>query len=149
MSGIMQIEEICRRLPHRYPMLLVDRVLELEAGSHIHAYKNISYNEQLFQGHFPNSPVFPGVLVIEALAQISALLGFESLGVVVDDNLACYLTGADNFKFRKPVVPGDALHLHAKLTKHRSNIGFFETYATVENAKCCSGQITCLYRIEK
>lgn len=143
---MMHIKDICQHLPHRYPMLLVDRVVELETGSHVHAYKNITYNEEVFQGHFPGEPVFPGVLIVEAMTQISALLGFNSLGITIQDDMVCYLTGVDNCRFRRPVVPGDTLHLYSTLKRHRSNMGFFDTYATVDDTKCCEGKIMCLYQ---
>jgi 3-hydroxyacyl-[acyl-carrier-protein] dehydratase len=130
-------------------MLLVDRVVTIEKGSHVHAYKNISYNEQVFAGHFPTEPVFPGVLIVEALAQVSALLGFETLEVTMNDNLRCYLVGLDNFKFRKPAIPGDTIDLHSKLIRSRKNMGSFETWAMVGDSRCCDGQIKCLYEIKK
>lgn len=142
----MNIQDICKHLPHRYPFLLVDRVLELKPGEYINAYKNITFNEAIFQGHFPTEPVFPGVFIIEALAQCSALLGFKSLGVELHSGMECYLTGVDNFKFRKPVFPGDQLHLQAKVKQTRRNIGSFIVCATVNDNVCCEGIVTCLYR---
>jgi 3-hydroxyacyl-[acyl-carrier-protein] dehydratase len=101
----MDIHEILKKLPHRYPILLVDRVLELEKGLRIKAIKNVTINEEFFNGHFPRRPVMPGVLMIEALAQASALLAFETLGQSPDDNTVYYFAGIDNARFKRPVEP--------------------------------------------
>lgn len=143
----MDINDIVNVLPHRYPMLLVDRVLELKPKSHIVGYKNLTYNEEVFQGHFPQEAVFPGALVIEALAQLSALLGCHTLGINLQEGGdACYLGGVDGFKFRRPAIPGDQLMLHSEIKQYRSNIGYFDTRATVEDEVCCEGRIVCCYR---
>ncbi|MFN0163039.1 MAG: 3-hydroxyacyl-ACP dehydratase FabZ [Burkholderiales bacterium] len=108
----MDIRAILEHLPHRYPMLLVDRVLEVKAGESIHALKNVSVNEPFFTGHFPNLPVMPGVLMLEALAQAAAILSFVTLGTRPDDKSIYYFVGIDGARFKRPVAPGDQLHLH-------------------------------------
>jgi 3-hydroxyacyl-[acyl-carrier-protein] dehydratase len=117
----MDIVKILRALPHRYPFLLVDRVVEVVQGQHIHAYKNLTFNEQFFQGHFPGKPVMPGVLQLEALAQAGALLAYE--GAPFDPlTKVIYLMSFDKVKFRKPVVPGDRLDLHVKIERQKGVI---------------------------
>jgi 3-hydroxyacyl-[acyl-carrier-protein] dehydratase len=108
---MMDIHQILKKLPHRYPILLVDRVLELEAGKRIKALKNVTINEQFFMGHFPHRPVMPGVLMLEALAQAAALLSFATLGETVDENTVYYFVGIDGARFKRPVEPGDQLML--------------------------------------
>lgn len=108
----MDIRAILEHLPHRYPMLLVDRVLEVKAGESIHALKNVSVNEPFFTGHFPHVPVMPGVLMLEALAQAAAILSFVTLGTRPDDKSVYYFVGIDGARFKRPVAPGDQLHLH-------------------------------------
>jgi 3-hydroxyacyl-[acyl-carrier-protein] dehydratase len=117
----MDMVKILRALPHRYPFLLVDRVVEVVQGQHIHAYKNLTFNEQFFQGHFPGKPVMPGVLQLEALAQAGALLAYE--GAPFDPlTKVIYLMSFDKVKFRKPVVPGDRLDLHVKIERQKGAI---------------------------
>ena len=108
----MDIEEIRRHLPHRYPFLLVDRVVSVTAGESILAYKNLSVNEPFFDGHFPDNPIFPGVLLLEAMAQAAGILGFYSQGKTNQDGSTYYFAGADNLRFRRPCVPGDQVMLH-------------------------------------
>ena len=105
----MDIKEILQYLPHRYPFLLVDRMLEIEPGVRARGLKNVTMNEPFFPGHFPHHPVMPGVLIIEAMAQAAALLSFKSTGVKPDDNSVVYFAGIDNARFKRPVVPGDQL----------------------------------------
>ena len=117
----MDIAKILAALPHRYPFLLVDRVVEVVKGERIHAFKNVTYNEEFFQGHFPGQPVMPGVLQIEALAQAGALLAYE--GAPFDPKQkVIYLMSFDRVKFRRPVVPGDRLDLHVRVERHKGNI---------------------------
>jgi 3-hydroxyacyl-[acyl-carrier-protein] dehydratase len=108
-SDKMDIEAIMRQLPHRYPFLLVDRVMECVPGKHIHALKNVTFNEPYFQGHFPHRPVMPGVIIIEAMAQAAGILAFKTVGIVPDTNTRFYFVAIDNARFRKPVEPGDQL----------------------------------------
>jgi len=104
---MMNIDEILEYLPHRYPFLLVDRVTEVEKGKSIKGYKNISFNESFFQGHFPNNPIMPGVLIIEAMAQLSGILGFVTVGRKPSDGVVQYLAGSSKARFKRPVLPGD------------------------------------------
>ena len=124
------ILEIMKLLPHRYPMLLVDKVVDYEAGKSLHAIKNVTINEPIFTGHFPNQLIFPGVLILEALAQATGLLGFKTAENTSENEL--YLFAAiDNARFKKPVYPGDTMHLHVEFIKERSNIWKFYGEAKV------------------
>ena len=115
----MNVNEIMKLLPHRYPFLLVDRVVEIEPNKEIVAYKNITFNEDVFNGHFPGAPIFPGVMIVEALAQASGILGFVSSGLTVDDGKLFLFAGVDKARFKKPVVPGDKLVLTSEVdTQH-------------------------------
>jgi 3-hydroxyacyl-[acyl-carrier-protein] dehydratase len=128
--SIMEIQEIMQYLPHRYPFLLVDRVLSLDPGKSIVALKNVTINEPFFNGHFPQRPVMPGVLIIEALAQAAGILSFKTLGVKPGRSLI-YFAGIDNARFKKPVGPGDQLLLEATLVRVVRSIGKFVTVAKV------------------
>ena len=128
---MIEINEILKMLPHDYPFLLVDRVLELEAEKRILAIKNVTFNEPFFQGHFPGSPIMPGVLIIEAMAQAGGVLAFKSFP---DKTGSVFFIGIDNARFRKPVVPGDQLRLEVKVVKHRRDIWVFEGEATVDGS---------------
>jgi 3-hydroxyacyl-[acyl-carrier-protein] dehydratase len=130
MSIQMDINEITKLLPHRYPFLLIDRVLSMEPDKSIVALKNVTINEPFFPGHYPHFPVMPGVLIIEAMAQASALLSFKSMGVGSDDKSVYYFAGIDNARFRRPVGPGDQLIIKAALL--RSSRGLFKFSATAE-----------------
>ncbi|MDX2322549.1 MAG: 3-hydroxyacyl-ACP dehydratase FabZ [Moritella sp.] len=144
----IEIQEIMELLPHRYPFLLVDRVLDYVAGASLHAVKNVSVNEPQFTGHFPKQPIFPGVLILEALAQASGLLGYKSSGGPGDNELY-YFAGIDKARFRKPVVPGDVLHLHVELIKERRGIGRFVAIAKVDGDVVCEAEIMCARRENK
>lgn len=139
----MDIIEIQKYLPHRYPMLLVDRVEELSLGESIRAYKNITYNEELFQGHFPNAPILPGVVIIEALAQASGILGFKTVGQTPDDGLLYLFAGIDKVRFKRRVVPGDKLSLESTVITNKRHIWKFDVKATVDGELAVSGVITC------
>ena len=143
---IMDIHEILKRLPHRYPFLLVDRVLELDKGVRIRALKNVTMNEPFFTGHFPHRPVMPGVMMLEALAQASAILAFDNLGVLPDDKTVFYFVGIDNARFKKPVEPGDQLVLNATLDRSKAGIVKFSANATVEGAVVVSAELMCTMR---
>jgi 3-hydroxyacyl-[acyl-carrier-protein] dehydratase len=130
---MMDINEISRLLPHRYPFLLVDRVIEVEVGKKLVGYKNVTANEQFFQGHFPNHPVMPGVLILEALAQAAALLAFKSQSVDTKKFLV-YLMGIDNARFRKPVLPGDRLTLTVEVVRQKAAVWKQRGVATVDGA---------------
>jgi len=140
----MDISHILERLPHRYPFLLVDRVLECEPGERLLALKNVTMNEPFFQGHFPGKPVMPGVLIVEALAQATCLLAMES----EDSNSALIylLTGVDKARFKRQVLPGDQLQLEATLLKCRRGIWVFSTEARVEGKPAASAEIMCTAR---
>ena len=142
----MDIHQILKKLPHRYPILLVDRVLELEKGKRIKALKNVSMNEEYFQGHFPNRPVMPGVLMIEALAQAAAILSFETLGSVPDDKSVYYFGGIDAARFKRPVEPGDQLILEATLDRMKSGVFKFSTRALVDGELAVEAQLICTVR---
>lgn len=142
----MNIEEIKQYLPHRYPFLLVDRVTELVVGSHIACYKNISFNENYFQGHFPNHSIFPGVLTLEAMAQASGLLGFKTMDIKPSDSSIYIFVGADKLRFRKPIVPGDKLELSASIIQRKRNMWKFACSAKVDGELCCSSDILCAHQ---
>ena len=142
----MDIHQILRKLPHRYPFLLVDRVLEIEKGKRIVALKNVSINEPFFGGHFPHRPVMPGVLMIEALAQAAALLAFETLGATSDDNTVYYFVGIDGARFKRPVEPGDQLTLDVTLDRLRSGIFKFKARALVGSELAVEAGLMCTMR---
>ena len=130
-APVMDIHQILKQLPHRYPILLVDRVLEIEKGVRIKALKNVTINEEFFQGHFPHRPVMPGVLMLEALAQAAAILGFETYDVVPDDKTVYYFAGIDDARFKRPVEPGDQLILDVQVTRMRAMLWKFNARALV------------------
>ncbi|GHD32418.1 3-hydroxyacyl-ACP dehydratase FabZ [Parahalioglobus pacificus] len=143
---MMDVEDIRNHLPHRYPFLLVDRVVELELGESIVAYKNLTINEPFFDGHFPDKPVFPGVLLLEAMAQAAGILGFKSQGKTPADGSIYYFVGADNLRFKRPCVPGDRVMLRAKILGERRGIWKFEVSADVDGERCASATILCADR---
>ena len=130
---MMDIHKILKQLPHRYPFLLVDRVLMIEKGVRIQALKNVTINEPFFEGHFPHRPVMPGVLMLEALAQAAALLAFDALDTSPESGSIYYFAGIDNARFKRPVEPGDQLILEAELLRMKAGIFKFKTSARVEN----------------
>ena len=135
------INEIMRQVPHRYPMLLVDRIVECVAGKHVIALKNVTYNEPFFPGHFPHRPVMPGVLIIEALAQAAGLLAFKTVGVVPDENTKFYFVAIDNARFRKPVVPGAQLILKVYFRRAFKGIWKFDGVAEVDGKVAASAEM--------
>lgn len=141
----IDIQEILNLLPHRYPMLLVDKVLDYTAGETLHAIKNVTVNEPIFTGHFPNQPIFPGVLILEALAQATGILGFKTTQTTGNNEL--YLFAAvDNARFKQPVLPGDTMHLHVEFLKERRNIWKFYGEAKVDGKVVCSAELMCARR---
>jgi 3-hydroxyacyl-[acyl-carrier-protein] dehydratase len=142
----MEIAEIKEYLPHRYPFLLVDRVLELEPDKRIVALKNVTINEPFFQGHFPHYPVMPGVLIVEAMAQAAALLSFKSMGTKRDDNTVVYLVGVDGARFKRPVVPGDTLILEAEKLLDRRGLVKYAVRAKVGEQVACEAELLCTQR---
>jgi 3-hydroxyacyl-[acyl-carrier-protein] dehydratase len=137
----LDIQAILARLPHRYPFLLVDRVLECLPGKHIRALKNVSVNEPFFPGHFPRHPVMPGVLIIEALAQAAGILCFVTANVIPDDSTRFYFVGIDKARFRKPVVPGDQVVLTAQVERALKGIWRFSTTALVQEHEVAHAEI--------
>jgi 3-hydroxyacyl-[acyl-carrier-protein] dehydratase len=142
----IDIHEIQRLLPHRYPFLLVDRVIEYTAGEHLVAIKNITYNEPQFTGHFPQRVIMPGVLILEALAQATGLLAFKTAEDVRSDNALYYLAGIDNARFKKPVEPGDQLRLEVKLVKNKRNFWKFSAEASVDGETVVTADIMCVHQ---
>ena len=142
----MDINEILRHLPHRYPFLLVDRVLSYEPGKCIEALKNVTINEPFFAGHFPHHPVMPGVLVIEAMAQAAALLSFVTMGAKSDNKSIYYFVGIDNARFKRPVTAGDALRITVDLKRHARGLWKFGAVARVDNAVAAEAELMCTVR---
>ncbi len=142
----MDVTEIKKWLPHRYPFLLVDRVVDLKIGESIVAYKNISVNEEVFNGHFPQAPIFPGVMIIEAMAQASGILGFKTIGKTPQDGSVYLFAGADKVRFRRQVVPGDRLQLEAKVVSEKRGIWKFDCTASVDGELAASATILCADR---
>jgi 3-hydroxyacyl-[acyl-carrier-protein] dehydratase len=145
-DAMMDIHEILTRLPHRYPFLLVDRVLELERGKTLRALKNVTMNEPFFAGHFPHRPVMPGVMILEALAQAAAILAFDNLDVRPDDKTVFYFAGIDRARFKRPVEPGDQLMLHVTLDRMKAGIVKFTTAARVDTALVAEADLMCTMR---
>lgn len=143
---MMDIHQILKQLPHRYPILLVDRVLELEKGKFIKALKNVTINEPFFEGHFPHRPVMPGVLMLEALAQAAALLSFDTLGVTPDDKTVYYFAGIDSARFKRPVEPGDQLLLNVSLDRMKAGIFKFKAQALVGIEVAVEAELMCTMR---
>ncbi len=139
----MDIHEVLGQLPHRYPFLLVDKVLECVPGESIVALKNVTVNEPFFQGHFPQRPVMPGVIILEALAQATGILAFATVGSTPDDNTLYYFVGIDKARFRKPVEPGDQLVLKARLERRIRDVWRFETEAFVGDKRVASANMMC------
>lgn len=134
----MDIHAVLKQLPHRYPLLLVDRVIECVPGKRIHAIKNVTFNEPFFRGHFPHRPVMPGVMILEALAQAAGILAFKTAGVVPDEQTRFYFVGIDKARFRRPVEPGDQLVLKATLERAIRGIWKFSTVAEVGGEEVAS-----------
>lgn len=142
----MDINEVLRYLPHRYPFLLIDRVLSYEPGKDILALKNVTINEPFFNGHFPHHPVMPGVLIIEAMAQAAAILSFVTMGAKANDQSIYYFVGIDNARFKRPVTAGDALRLHVTLTRHIRGIWKFAAEARVGDVMVAEAELMCTVR---
>jgi 3-hydroxyacyl-[acyl-carrier-protein] dehydratase len=143
---MMDIHQIIEKLPHRYPFLLVDRVLEIDKGISIKGIKNVSINEPFFPGHFPHRPVMPGVLMLEALAQVSALLAFDAMGAQVDPDVVVYFVGIDNARFKRPVEPGDQLILRSKIERNKAGIYKFSCTAHVGEELAVQADLMCTMR---
>jgi 3-hydroxyacyl-[acyl-carrier-protein] dehydratase len=143
---MMDIHQILKKLPHRYPILLVDRVIALDKGKTIKALKNVTINEPFFQGHFPYRPVMPGVLMLEALAQAAALLAFDALGSEPTEDLVYYFAGIDNARFKRPVEPGDQLILDVEMVRMKAGIFKFNGSASVDGVLAVQAELTCAVR---
>ncbi len=143
---MMDIHQILKQLPHRYPILLVDRVLELEKGKRIKALKNVTINEPFFTGHFPHRPVMPGVLMLEAMAQAAALLAFDTVGVTPDDKTVYYFAGIDGARFKRPVEPGDQLVMEVTLDRMKAGIFKFKGVTRVGEDIACEAELMCTMR---
>ena len=146
MSTTLDIHQILKKLPHRYPFLMVDRVISLEKGQRIRAIKNVTANEEYFNGHFPRRPVMPGVLMLEALAQAAAILAFETLGKEPDENTVYYFAGIENARFKRPVEPGDQLILEATLGRMKAGIFKFQARGLVGEEVAVEADLTCAMR---
>ena len=143
---MMDIHQILKLLPHRYPILLVDRVLVIEKGKRIKAMKNVSINEPFFMGHFPKYPVMPGVLMLEAMAQTAALLAFHALDVMPDENTVYYFAGIDDARFKRPVGPGDQIIMDVTLDRMKAGILKFSAVSTVDGNIVCQAGLMCTMR---
>lgn len=146
MSETLDIRGVLDYLPHRFPFVLVDRVLEVEPGQRILAQKNVTFNEPFFPGHFPNYPVMPGVLIVEALAQTAAILAFKTVDRKADDNSVYLFAGIDKVRFKKPVVPGDVLHLEVTILRTSMGVWKFAGKAKVDGAVVTEAEIMCTLR---
>jgi 3-hydroxyacyl-[acyl-carrier-protein] dehydratase len=138
--------EILKHLPHRFPFLFVDKIVAVELGNTIHAQKNVSINEDFFNGHFPNKPVMPGVLIIEALAQAAGILGFMTMDKTPEEGSIYYFAGVDKVRFKRPVQPGEIINLHATIRSEKRGIWKFDCIADVDGSKVCEATILCADR---
>lgn len=143
---LMDIHEILAHLPHRYPFLLVDRVLEIEPNKSIHAYKNVTINEPFFVGHFPHHPVMPGVLIMEALAQAAGILSFKTMEEKPSPDTVFYFAGIDEARFKRPVMPGDRLDLHVEIERQMRGIWKYNAEARVDGQLAASAKLMCAKR---
>lgn len=143
---LMDVNEIREYLPHRYPFLLVDRVTEIELGKSITAYKNITINEAIFNGHFPDIPIFPGVMIIEAMAQAAGILGYKTINKKPSDGSIYMFAGVDNVRFKRQVIPGDQLILKVDYVSDKLGIWKFECRSYVDDQLACTATILCVDR---
>ena len=142
----LDIYDILKHLPHRYPFLLIDRVVDYEPGKTLVAIKNVTHNEPHFPGHFPNRPIMPGVLILEALAQATGILAFKTIDHIPDENSLYYFVGIDNARFKQPVEPGDQLQLEVEFVKQMRGIWKFKGKALVDGKVVCSADLMCAER---
>ncbi|MEH6433898.1 3-hydroxyacyl-ACP dehydratase FabZ [Massilia sp. DD77] len=145
-SKILDITQIKEYLPHRYPLLLVDRVVDYELGKTITAIKNVTANEEFFNGHFPHKPVMPGVLMVEALAQTAAILSFMTMGVKPDENSVVYFVGIDGVRFKRPVEPGDQLKMDVEILRTSRGIWKYKAVASVDGKVAVEAELMCTIR---
>ena len=139
----LDIHQVMQHLPHRYPFLMVDKVLDYQLGNYLHAVKNITVNEPCFTGHFPHRPVMPGVLILETLAQATGILAFKTLDELPDEKSLYYFVGIDKARFKKPVEPGDQVILKVRLINRKRTMWKFEANALVDNKVVCSAELMC------
>lgn len=142
----MDIYEVMQHLPHRYPFLLIDRVVDYVPGEYLKAYKNVTYNEPYFVGHFPHRPVMPGVLILEALAQATGILAFKTTKSKPTEKSLYYFVGVDNARFKQPVEPGDQLFLEVNVLRTMRGVWKFSGEATVDGKMVASGELMCAER---
>lgn len=142
----MDIHQILEYLPHRYPFLLIDRVVSMEVGKSIHAYKNVTFNEPFFQGHFPHHPIMPGVLIMESLAQAAGVLSFKTIGDKPDEESVFYFVGIDGARFKRPVTAGDQLHLHVEMLRQMRGVFKYKAEARVDGELAAEAELMCAKR---
>jgi 3-hydroxyacyl-[acyl-carrier-protein] dehydratase len=142
-KNTLNIHQILKHLPHRYPFLMIDKVVDYKAGEYLNGIKNVTFNEPQFTGHFAHHPVMPGVLILEALAQATGILAFKTTGEIPDENSLYYFVGIDNARFKKPVHPGDQLSLEVKVVKSKRSVWWFEAEAKVDGQVVCSADLMC------
>ena len=142
----MDIHQILEHLPHRYPFLLIDKVVDYKVGDYLHGIKNITINEPCFTGHFPNRPVMPGVLLLEALAQATGILGFKTMEKKPDNKSLYYFVGIDKARFKRPVEPGDVVHLHVRQLQRKRDIWKFDAQAIVDGTLVCKAELMCAHK---
>ncbi len=141
--SVMDIHQVMQHLPHRYPFLLIDRVIDYKLGEYLHAIKNITVNEPCFTGHFPHRPVMPGVLILEALAQATGILAFKTMNELPSEDSLYYFVGIDNARFKKPVEPGDQVILKVNVLRRKKDMWKFEAEALVDDQVVCSAELMC------
>ena len=146
MAETMGIGEVLEHLPHRYPFLLIDRIKEIDLGKRILALKNVTINEPFFQGHFPQRPIMPGVLILDAMAQAAGILVFRTQGDKPDESSVYYLAGIDKARFKRPVVPGDQLEIEVTLERGVRGVWKFSCLARVDGALVCEAEMLCSVR---
>ena len=142
----MDINDVLEHLPHRYPFLLIDRVSDYKEGEYLNGFKNVTFNEPFFTGHFPHRPVMPGVLILEALAQATGILAYKSTGKTPSGESLYYLVGIDKARFKQPVVPGDQLQLEVKVIKTMRGVWKFDGKALVDGKVVCEAELMCAER---
>lgn len=142
----LDIHEVLRHLPHRFPFVMIDRVLDWKADESLTAVKNVSINEPFFPGHFPHHPVMPGVLILEAMAQACAVLSMKTLGKLPQDDSVYYFLGIDNARFKRPVSPGDQLRIEVRVKRKMRGVWLFDTSATVDGEVVASAELMCTYK---
>lgn len=142
----LDIQEVRKYLPHRFPFLMLDRVLDYQPDSTLIAIKNVTINEPFFPGHFPNKPVMPGVLILETMAQACAVLSMKTLGIIPDEDSVYYFVGVDKARFKRSVEPGDQLRIEVKIKRKMKGIWLFDAAASIEGEVCCTAELMCTYK---